>query len=122
MKLSDIFEETSLALFANKTRSSLTILGIVIGIGSVIAMISIGQGAQGSIESRIESLGSNLIMVMPGFQRGVGQQVSSGRGSATTLTHCDEESCVFTFIVQAPLPTVVVSHTQVNVVDFINCD
>ncbi|OGL89000.1 hypothetical protein A3I42_04705 [Candidatus Uhrbacteria bacterium RIFCSPLOWO2_02_FULL_49_11] len=92
MKLSDIFEETSLALFANKTRSSLTILGIVIGIGSVIAMISIGQGAQGSIESRIESLGSNLIMVMPGFQRGVGQQVSSGRGSATTLTLDDADA------------------------------
>ena len=92
MKLSDIFEETSLALFANKTRSSLTILGIVIGIGSVIAMISIGQGAQGSIESSIESLGSNLIMVMPGFQRGVGQQVSSGRGSATTLTLDDADA------------------------------
>ena len=92
MKLSDIFEETSLALFANKTRSSLTILGIVIGIGSVIAMISIGQGARGSIESRIESLGSNLIMVMPGFQRGVGQQVSSGRGSATTLTLDDADA------------------------------
>ncbi len=92
MKLPDLFEETSLALFANKTRSGLTILGIVIGIGSVIAMISIGQGAQGSIESRIESLGSNLIMVMPGFQRGLGQQVSSGRGSATTLTLADADA------------------------------
>ncbi len=92
MKLTDLFEETSLALFSNRTRSGLTILGIVIGIGSVISMISIGQGAQGSIESRIESLGSNLITVRPGSQRGVGQQVSSGRGSATTLTLEDADA------------------------------
>ncbi len=49
MKISDLFEETSLALLANKARSGLTILGIVIGIGSVIALVSIGQGAQSSI-------------------------------------------------------------------------
>lgn len=92
MRSSDIFQETYLALSANKSRSFLTILGIVIGIGSVIAMVSIGQGAQTSIQSNIESLGSNLVMVMPGFQRGVGQQVSSGRGSATTLTLEDAEA------------------------------
>jgi len=87
MKVSDLFEETYSALTANKSRSFLTILGIVIGIGSVIAMISIGQGAKGTIESNIEALGSNLIMVMPGFQRSTGgYQVSSGRGSASTLT------------------------------------
>jgi len=86
MKLSDLFEETYFALTANKSRSFLTILGIVIGIGSVIAMISVGQGAKGTIESSIESLGSNLIMIMPGFQRAAGNQISAGRGSATTLT------------------------------------
>ena len=46
MKISDLLEETYLALVANKARSGLTILGIVIGIGSVIAMIAIGQGSQ----------------------------------------------------------------------------
>lgn len=92
MKVTDLFDETYSALVANKVRSILTILGIVIGIGSVIAMISIGQGAQGMIESSIESLGSNLIMVVPGMQRGVGMQVRQGRGSAQTLTIADAEA------------------------------
>ncbi len=88
----DILEETYSALSANKARSFLTVLGIVIGISSVIAMISIGQGAQGSIQSSIESIGSNLIMVMPGAQRGPGFQVSSGRGAARTLTQDDADA------------------------------
>ena len=92
MKTQDIFQETYSALSANKARSGLTILGIVIGIGSVIAMVSIGQGAQGSIEASIQSIGSNLVLVMPGAQRGAGVQVSAGRGSAQTLTQEDAET------------------------------
>jgi len=92
MNISDLFQETYSALAANKVRSGLTILGIVIGIGSVIAMIAIGQGSQSSIESSIQSLGSNLILVMPGMQRGVGMQVSQGRGSAQTLTQDDADA------------------------------
>jgi putative ABC transport system permease protein len=92
MKITDLFEETYSAITVNKVRSSLTVLGIVIGIGSVIAMIAIGQGAQGSIESSIQSIGSNLILVTPGFARGVGTQVSSGRGSAQTLTQNDADA------------------------------
>lgn len=92
MKFNDILQETFEALSANKVRSGLTILGIVIGIGSVIAMVAIGAGAQGSIESSIQSIGSNLIIVMPGTQRGPGYQVSSGRGSAKTLTLLDAEA------------------------------
>jgi len=91
MLVPDLFQETYSAISANKTRSGLTILGIVIGIGSVIAMISIGQGATGSIESSIQSMGSNLITVSPGFQRSF-SQVSSGRGSAQTLTIKDSEA------------------------------
>jgi len=92
MIISDLFQETYSAISMNKVRSGLTILGIVIGIGSVVAMISIGQGAQNQIQSNIESIGSNLIMVMPGFQRSVGSQVSSGRGSAQTLTQGDADA------------------------------
>jgi len=91
MLITDLFEETFLAISANKTRSGLTVLGIVIGIGSVIAMISIGQGATGSIESNIEALGTNLITVTPGFQRSF-SQVSVGRGSAQSLTIADGEA------------------------------
>ncbi len=86
MRTADLMQETYTALHANRVRSSLTILGIVIGISSVIALISIGNGAQASISASIQSIGSNLIIVMPGTQRGPGFQVSAGRGSAQTLT------------------------------------
>jgi len=90
MILSDILYETYSAVTVNKARSGLTVLGIVIGIASVIAMISIGQGAQNSIQSSIQSIGSNLIMVTPGAQRGT--LISSGRGSSQTLTSADADA------------------------------
>ena len=92
MKIIDIVEETSSALLANRVRSGLTILGIVIGIASVISMLSIGQGAQGTIQSSIQSIGSNLIVVSPGAQRGPGVTVSAGRGSAKSLTLEDSQA------------------------------
>ncbi len=88
----DILQETYSALSANKVRSGLTMLGIIIGISSVIAMVSIGQGAQGSIQSSIQSIGSNLIIVSPGVQRGPGSQVSGGQGSARSLTQEDADA------------------------------
>jgi len=89
MKFQDVLQETYAALSANKVRSGLTMLGIVIGIGSVIAMVSIGQGASGQIQSSIEGLGSNLLTVMPGFIQPGRGIVSSGRGSAQTLMNDD---------------------------------
>jgi putative ABC transport system permease protein len=88
----DILHETYSALSGNKVRSGLTMLGIIIGISSVIAMISIGQGAQGSIQSSIQSIGSNLIIVSPGVQRGPGSQISGGQGSARSLTQEDADA------------------------------
>ncbi len=92
MKLKDTLEETYTALSANRARSGLTILGIVIGISSVIALVSIGQGATSSIQSSIQSLGSNLLLITPGAQRGPGFQVSAGRGGARTLTQADADA------------------------------
>lgn len=92
MKTTDIVHETYTALSANRVRSSLTILGIVIGISSVIAMVSIGTGASNSISSSIQSLGSNLIQVMPGAARGGGFQAFGGRGGAKTLTQADADA------------------------------
>ncbi|MDD4901218.1 MAG: ABC transporter permease [Patescibacteria group bacterium] len=92
MLYSDLFQESFLALSSNKVRSSLTVLGIVIGVASVIAMVSIGQGAQSSIESSIQSIGSNLILVSPGAQRGFGGGASSARGSSETLKLTDAEA------------------------------
>ncbi len=91
MTTKDILHETLSALTANKIRTALTMLGIVIGIGSVIAMVSIGQGAQASIQSSIEGLGSNLLTVFPGaLQPGRGI-VSSGRGAAQSLKNEDTD-------------------------------
>ncbi|TRZ65038.1 MAG: FtsX-like permease family protein [Spirochaetia bacterium] len=107
MTTSDLFEETYSALLANKTRSGLTMLGIIIGIASVIAMISIGSGAQTTIQSSIQSLGSNLLMVLPGVQRGVGTQISTGRGGAQSLTAADADAI-------AALPTVKAVSPEVS--------
>ena len=87
----DLLEETYAALSANKVRTGLTMLGIVIGISSVIAMLAIGQGAQNSVSNSIQSIGSNLITVSPGAQRGPGTAVSAGRGSAKSLKLSDVE-------------------------------
>jgi putative ABC transport system permease protein len=94
MMASDLMEEIYLGVSSNKVRSGLTMLGIVIGIASVIAMLSIGQGAKAQIESNIQSIGSNLILIMPGAQRGAGVAVSAGRGSAQTLTNDDAKALV----------------------------
>lgn len=87
----DILHETYSVLSANKVRSGLTTLGIVIGIGSVIAMISIGEGAKTQIQSSIEGLGSNLLTILPGVVQPGRGIVSSGRGSAQTLDNDDVE-------------------------------
>lgn len=59
----DLSSEIYAALTVNKSRSGLTVLGIVIGIASVIIMVAIGRGAQDSIQASIQSIGSNLLMV-----------------------------------------------------------
>jgi len=83
MVATDLLKETVLSLSSNKVRSSLTVLGIVIGIASVITMVAIGQGAQSSISARIRSIGSNLINITPGAQRTGG--ISAGQGSSQSL-------------------------------------
>jgi len=75
------------ALARNKMRSFLTALGIIIGVGAVIAMVSIGEGAKRGIESRFAAMGTNLLFVSPGSQNQRG--VNSGWGSRTTLKEED---------------------------------
>jgi putative ABC transport system permease protein len=75
------------ALAVNKMRSALTMLGIVIGVGAVIVMIAVGAGAQARVEEQIRSLGSNLLLVMPGSTTSGG--VRMGFGSGSTLTEDD---------------------------------
>ncbi len=92
MIISDLFQETHAALLVNKARSGLTVLGIVIGIASVIAMVSIGQGASGAIQSSIQGLGSNLLTVMPGVVQPGRGIISSGRGSAQSIKNSDSDA------------------------------
>ena len=106
MLLTDLFEETFFAISANKARSGLTILGIIIGIGSVVALISIGQGAQSSIEERIQAIGSNLLVIRPGAQQGAGIHVSSGRGSAQSLTKDDADAIEEIDFIEAVAPEI----------------
>jgi putative ABC transport system permease protein len=90
MKLYRLFIEALESLNGNKLRSMLTVLGIVIGVAAVIAMLSIGRGAEASITSRIESMGTNLIYVTPGSTSQSG--VQSATGSAGTLTLDDADA------------------------------
>lgn len=93
MKTKDVITETFAALISNKARTGLTMLGIIIGIASVIAMVAIGQGAQASIQSSIQSIGSNLIVVSPGATRSIGGYQAAGqRGSAKTLLVSNTEA------------------------------
>ena len=92
MKTQDILHETYSSLSANKARSGLTMLGIIIGIASVIAMTAIGQGAQNSVSASIQSIGANLVLVMPGAARTFGGGPSGGRGGAQSLTAPDADA------------------------------
>ena len=85
MRPKDLLTETFLSLTANKARSFLTILGIVVGITSVIVMVAIGQGTKASITSSISSMGANLLTVSPGGQ--IEQPHRRRRGRAPTPSH-----------------------------------
>lgn len=89
MLLSDLTQEIYTAVTVNKSRSSLTVLGIVIGIASVIVMVAIGQGAQTTIQKNIQAIGSNLLIIRPGSQQGPGSPVQGAQGSAQSLTAAD---------------------------------
>jgi putative ABC transport system permease protein len=94
------------ALRRNKLRTLLTMLGMIIGVGAVIAMVGIGNGAKSQIENQIASLGQNVILVFSGsFTRG---GVHSGWGGAGTLTIDDAES------IQREIPGVTVVSPEVR--------
>ncbi|MDH4097495.1 MAG: ABC transporter permease, partial [Nitrospira sp.] len=74
-------------LSRNRLRAGLTMLGIVIGVGAVIAMVSIGEGAKAAVAQRVASMGTNVIIVLPGSMTTSG--VRGGQGGAVTLTVAD---------------------------------
>jgi putative ABC transport system permease protein len=86
----ELIKESLSTLIVNKLRTGLAVLGIVIGIGSVIALVSLGQATQQSIQNQIQSLGSNLLTVMPGSQ--AQGAIRGAAGGATTLTNDDAKA------------------------------
>ena len=84
MKWSNLIKVAFKSLIRNKMRSFLTMLGIIIGVGAVIALVSIGNGAQLRIEQQIAGLGTNLLMIMPGSSQS--GRVHQGAGSRNTIT------------------------------------
>ena len=90
MNIGNLIKIAINSLFRNKMRTALTMLGIVIGIASVIAMVSIGQASTQSVKSELSSMGSNMIMIMPARQQRGG--VDMGMSSSKTLDNKDLES------------------------------
>ncbi|MGE5139529.1 MAG: ABC transporter permease, partial [Rudaea sp.] len=89
----NIWESTRIALNSlggNKMRAGLTMLGIIIGVAAVIALVSIGQGAQAAVTSQISSIGTNLLFIRPGSSQQGG--VRGAQGSAGTLTLQDAQA------------------------------
>jgi putative ABC transport system permease protein len=98
MIVAQIFLVAIKALMLNKTRSLLTVLGIIIGVASVIAMVSIGEGAKKRVEETFSAMGTNLLIVLSGSNRSGG--VFGGFGSQPTLTWDDLHA------IQTELPSV----------------
>ena len=92
MNLLAIIKVAVRALNRNKLRTALTMLGIIIGVGAVIALVSIGQGAQKMVQDQINGMGTNMMFIMPGnvFTGGA----SLGAGAANTLTEDDVQAMV----------------------------
>src|SRR3974390_1672350 len=78
------------ALRVNKMRAALTMLGIIIGVSAVITMVAVGSGAAARIQEQIASIGSNLLMVLPGSQTSGGMRM--GFGSTMTLSEDDAKA------------------------------
>src|ERR1035441_766133 len=94
------------ALMVNRARSGLTMLGIIIGVAAVIAMVGVGAGATARIQAQIQSIGSNLIMVLPGSISSNG--VRLGSGAVASLTQDDAKA------IAAECPSVALSVPTVR--------
>ena len=90
MNITNLFKLAISSLFRNKMRTLLTMLGIIIGIASVIAMVSLGQASTKNVQSELSSMGSNMIMIMPARQMRGG--VNMGNASSKSLDENDLKS------------------------------
>jgi putative ABC transport system permease protein len=86
MNYSNLFRIAARALVRNKLRAILTMLGIIIGVASVIAMLALGEGSKRSMREELSEMGTNMIMVMPNFQRRGGVNLGSSSSMALKMS------------------------------------
>ncbi|HLF78653.1 MAG TPA: ABC transporter permease [Dehalococcoidia bacterium] len=106
MSLFDSIKVALEALIANKLRACLTMLGIIIGVGAVIALMAVGQGSQKAVQDKIAGLGSNLLFIEPGSTNTNG--LALGVGTAQTLTQDDAN------VLPGTIPGVVAAVSEVR--------
>src|SRR6266508_5605214 len=108
MDLLNIIRVAFRALQRNKMRAALTMLGIIIGVSAVVAMVSIGQGAQAAVQAQIDSIGTNLLFVSAGAQNVGGVRSGTGDSGTNTLTIEDLEA------IKRELPSLAMVTPAVN--------
>jgi putative ABC transport system permease protein len=108
MDLLNIIRVAFRALQRNKMRAALTMLGIIIGVSAVVAMVSIGQGAQAAVQAQIESIGTNLLFVSAGAQNVGGVRSGTGDTGTNTLTVEDLDA------IKREVPSVAMVTPSVN--------
>src|SRR5204863_10207960 len=101
-----ILKVAARALGRNKLRTALTMLGIIIGVGAVIVLVSIGQGAQSMVLDQISNMGTNMMYVMPGNLNSGGAAL--GAGASNTLTDDDVTA------MQREIPTIAAASPLMN--------
>jgi putative ABC transport system permease protein len=111
MRASTLTKSALQSILRHKMRTLLTMLGIIIGVGAVIVMVAIGEGARSQIQAQIDSLGTNLIVVTPGSIQPGG--VSQGAGSFNRLTLHDVELLREQCFLLSALSPVILTRTQV---------
>ncbi len=114
MNFINLFKIALRAIAANKLRSFLTMLGIIIGVASVIAMLAIGQGSKQSIQKNISEMGSNMIMIQPGQDRGHGGAQKDASEMQTLKLTDYEALCKDAKYLAAVSPNISVSGQFVN--------
>ena len=111
MKKTTLFKVATQSIIKNKLRTMLTMLGIVIGVGAVIVMVAIGNGAQSQIEKQIDNLGTNMIVITAGSSAAGG--ASQGAGTFNRLTIADADKIKAGATMLAAVSPVIVTRTQV---------
>ncbi|HSA57495.1 MAG TPA: ABC transporter permease [Gemmatimonadaceae bacterium] len=111
MRSNRLIVVASKSIVKNKMRTFLTMLGIIIGVGAVIVMVAVGQGARTQIQQRIESLGTNLIVITQGASQSGG--VSQGAGTSNRLTVEDAEALRNQSILLTDVSPVVMTFSQI---------